>query len=134
MIRQVLNTRTLMIASSLFLGGVGVFASFAPRELLALLGAAATGPAPVLVQLMGALYFSFALVNWTAKDNIIGGIYSRPVSMGNMIHFVMGALALAKSSAWDNRILLVLLVIYTVFAVLFGWLVFGRGPACKGNP
>jgi hypothetical protein len=127
----VLNTRLLMTASSLFLGGAGLLASFAPQELMAFLGSPATGPAPVLVQLMGALYFSFALVNWTAKDNIIGGIYSRPVSLGNMAHFVMGALALAKSSAWDNRILLVFLVIYTVFAILFGWLVFGRGTACK---
>ncbi len=128
-----MNTRLLMVASSLFLGGAGLFASFAPQELLELLGASTAGPAPVLVQLMGALYFAFALVNWTAKDNIIGGIYSRPVSLGNMVHFVMGALALAKfqSPKWDDKILLVLLAIYAVFAVLFGWLVFGRGTACK---
>ncbi len=125
-----------MAASSLFLGGAGLLASFAPQELLILLGSPATGPAPILVQLMGALYFSFALVNWTAKDNIIGGIYSRPVSLGNLAHFVMGALALAKyqSSEWDNRIMIVLLAVYAVFAILFGWLVFGRGAASKGNP
>lgn len=125
-----------MAASSLFLGGAGLFASFAPQDLLAFLGSPATGPAPVLVQLMGALYFAFALVNWTAKDNIIGGIYSRPVSLGNLTHFVMGALALAKfqSPEWDNKIMIALLAIYTVFAVLFGWLVFGRGAASKGNP
>jgi hypothetical protein len=124
-----------MAASSLFLGIAGLFASFAPQELLAFLDSPATGSAPVLVQLMGALYFSFAMVNWTAKDNIIGGIYSRPVSLGNLTHFVMGALALAKfqSPEWDNKILLALLAIYTVFAVLFGWLVFGRGAAGKGN-
>jgi len=128
-----LNTRTLMAASSLFLGAAGLLASFAPHELLAFLGAPAAGPAPVLVQLMGALYFSFALVNWTAKDNIIGGIYSRPVSLGNLAHFVMGALALAKqqSSGDVHGIMLVLLAIYAVFAILFGWLVFGRGTACK---
>jgi hypothetical protein len=122
-----------MAASSLFLGAVGLFASFAPQELLAFLGAPAASPLPVLVQLMGALYFSFALVNWTAKDNIIGGIYSRPVSLGNLAHFVMGALALAKqqSSGTVHGIVLVLLAIYGVFAVLFGWLVFGRGTACK---
>lgn len=122
-----------MAASSLFLGGVGLFASFAPQELLALLKAPAVGVLPVMVQLMGALYFSFALLNWTAKDNIIGGIYSRPVSLGNLAHFVMGALALAKfqSPEWDNRIMLVLLVVYAIFAILFGWLVFGRSAAGK---
>ena len=125
-----------MAASSLFLGAAGLLASFAPQELLAFLGSPAAGLTPVLVQLMGALYFSFAMVNWTAKDNIIGGIYSRPVSLGNLTHFVMGALALAKSQSpgWDNRALIVLLGIYTIFAVLFGWLVFGRGAASKGNP
>jgi hypothetical protein len=130
-----LNTRLLMAASSLFLGTAGLVASFAPQELLAFLDAPAAGSAPVLVQLMGALYFAFAMVNWTAKDNIIGGIYSRPVSLGNLTHFVVGALALAKfqSPEWDDRILLVLLVIYAVFAVLFGWLVFGRGAASKGD-
>ena len=125
-----------MAASSLFLGIAGLCASFAPQELLAFFGASATGPAPILMQLMGALYFAFALVNWTAKDNIIGGIYSRPVSLGNLAHFVIGALALAKgqSSGTGNRITLVLLAVYAIFAVLFGWLVFGRGAAAKEIP
>lgn len=123
-----------MLASSLFLGIVGLSASFAPQELLAFLGTPATGPMPVLVQVMGALYFAFALVNWTAKDNIIGGVYSRPVSLGNFAHFFIGALALVKGgqiSGVGNRAMLVLLVIYAVFATLFGWLVFGRGGAGK---
>lgn len=30
-----------------------------------------------------------------------------------------------------RRITLVLLAVYAVFAVLFGWLVFGRGAACR---
>ena len=131
-----MNTRLLMAVSSLFLGIAGLFASFAPHELLAFLGSPATGPLPILVQLIGALYFGFALVNWTAKDNIIGGIYSRPVSLGNLAHFAIGALALAKgqTSGVGNRIMLVLLAVYAIFAVLFGWLVFGRSPAAKESP
>ena len=129
-----LNTRLLMAASSLFLGIAGLLASFAPQELLAFLDSPATGAATVLVQLMGALYFAFAMVNWTAKDNVIGGIYSRPVSLGNLTHFVMGALALAKYqfSRAVTVPMMVLLVIYAVFAVLFGGLVFGRGVAHEG--
>ncbi len=128
-----LNTRLLMASSALFLGGAGLVASFAPQEMLAFLGSPATGPMPVLVQLLGALYFSFALVNWTAKDNIIGGIYSRPVSIGNLSHFVMGALALGKSQSagLGNRVTLGFLIVYALFAVLFGMLVFGRGTVCK---
>ncbi|HEX6898217.1 MAG TPA: hypothetical protein VF789_00820 [Thermoanaerobaculia bacterium] len=128
-----MNTRILMTASSLFLGLAGLFASFAPQELLTFLDSPAAGLAPVLVQLMGALYFSYALVNWAAKDSLIGGIYSRPVSLGNMAHFLIGALVLAKSQSvgLGNGTTLVLLVVYVVFAVLFGGLVFGRGAAGK---
>lgn len=124
-----MNSRILMATSALFLAGAGLVASFAPQEMLAFLGSSATGPMPVLVQLLGALYFSFALLNWTAKDNIIGGIYSRPISIGNLAHFLMGALALGKSQSagLGNKVTLGLLIIYALFAVLFGLLVFGRG-------
>jgi hypothetical protein len=34
------------------------------------------------------------MLNWMARANRIGGIYSRPVAMGNFLHFTMGALVL----------------------------------------
>jgi hypothetical protein len=122
-----------MVASSVALGLAGLAASFGPSELLRALGSPATEPLPVLVQLLGGLYIAFAITNWTAKDNVIGGIYSRPVSLGNCVHFTTGSLALAKQQlSHDISIpLIVLLIAYTLFAVSFGWLVFGYGTACK---
>ena len=73
-----MNTRTLMVASSLVLGAAGLAMTFAPAELLTALPASAAEPLPVLLQLLGALYLSFAFANWTAKDSLIGGIYARP--------------------------------------------------------
>ncbi len=132
-----MNTKILMIASALVLGLAGLAATFAPAELLAAWGAPATEQTVILVQMMGALYFSFALLNWTAKGVMIGGIYARPVSFGNFLHFAMGALALAKQElARDLGLpVLVALVIYAVFAILFGALVFGsaRGLGPKGR-
>jgi hypothetical protein len=90
------NTKVLMVASSLALGLAGLAASFAPSELLRALGSPVAEPLPVLIQLLGSLYLAFAITNWTAKDNMIGGIYSRPLSLGNCVHFVVGSLALAK--------------------------------------
>jgi hypothetical protein len=123
-----MNTKFLMVASALVLGLAGVAASFAPAELLTAWGAPATGQTVVLVQILGALYFSFALLNWTAKGVMIGGIYARPVALGNFLHFTMGALALAKQGLSRDLGLpiVVALVVYTVFAILFGALVFGR--------
>lgn len=128
-----MNTKILMVTSSLFLGLAGITASFAPSELLRAMGSPAVEPLPVLIQLLGATYVAFALTNWTAKDNMIGGIYSRPLSLGNCVHFVAGALALAKQQFTHevSTPLTAALIIYTVFAVLFAWLVFGRGAACK---
>ncbi|MEP6922322.1 MAG: hypothetical protein ABI967_14440 [bacterium] len=116
-----------MAASSLVLAVAGIAASFAPAELLRALGSSVTEPLPVLIQLLGAMYIAFAFTNWTAKDNVIGGIYSRPISLGNCVHFIVGSLALAKQqfSHGGSMPLLAVLVVYAIFAVCFAWLVFG---------
>ena len=80
-----MKIRTLMISSSAALALAGVLALFAPDDLL---GTTAAGSASqVILQLLGALYFSMAFINWTAKDSHIGGIYMRPISLGNFAHF-----------------------------------------------
>ena len=128
-----MNTKILMIVSSLVLGLAGLVASFAPSELLSALGAPVAEPLPVLIQLLGSMYLAFALTNWIAKSNMIGGIYSRPLSLGNCVHFVVGTLALAKQQfSHDLNVpLLVVLIVYTIFAACFAWLVFGYGTTCK---
>ena len=121
-----MNTKILMTSSSLFLALAGVFLLFVPDVLLSALGVSVTAQASVLVQMLGALYFSFALMNWTAKDSAIGGIYARPVSLANFSHFFSGALLLVKflfSNPFSIPIFLVTLL-YAVFAVIFYWLVF----------
>jgi len=130
-----MNTKILMTASCLFLGAMGVFTLFAPDALLGLMDASPTGPLLVTVQLMGSLYFAFAFVNWTAKDSAIGGIYARPVSLGNFAHFFAGALILIKYSiAMDfNVFVLLITMVYGVFAALFYWLVFRATGLPKGN-
>ena len=117
-----MNTKILMTSSALILGLAGVFALFVPEVLLP----AAAGATSVLVQLMGALYFSFALMNWTAKDSLIGGIYARPVSLANFSHFFSGALLLLKHQLSNemNLSILAALIVYAVYAACFYWLVF----------
>ena len=121
-----MNTKILMTSSSLVLGSAGVFALFAPDVLLSALGSAATGILSMLVQLMGALYFSLALMNWTAKDSTIGGVYARPVSLANFGHFLTGMLVLLQYelSTEMNLSVLIVLIVYAIFAICFYWLVF----------
>ena len=120
-----MNTKLLMISSSLSLGAVGIFALFVPEGFLSMQGAEVTEAASMLVQLMGTLYFAFAIMNWTAKDSAIGGIYARPVSLANFSHFFSGALLLVKYLLNNFSLsVLVMTLFYVGFAICFYWLVF----------
>jgi hypothetical protein len=126
-----MNTKILMTSSSILLGLAGMLALFAPDVLLSTQEAAATKTLSVMIQLMGALYFSFALMNWTAKDSVIGGIYARPVSLANFSHFFAGTLLLVKFQLSNelNLAILAALIVYAVYTLCFYWLVFrATGP------
>ena len=114
-----------MAASSIVMAVFGLAATFLPQELLGRLGHAPSAALTVVVQLTGALYVAFALLNWMAKDSLIGGIYNRPVALGNFLHFAMGALALAKQlGAGPGALLVTLAAIYWIFAFAFGAILF----------
>ena len=121
-----MNTKLLMTVTSITLALAGIASLFTPDVVLSSLNVTVTGGSSVMAQLMGALYFAFALIDWTAKDSAIGGIYARPVSLGNFSHFFAGALLLIKAQLSQDFNLPVFLVsvVYAAFAVLFYWLVF----------
>lgn len=110
------------------MGAAGVAGSFAPHELLSAAGIAPDGLLPLVVQLLAALYFAFAMVNWMARGSLIGGIYNRPVAVGNVTHFFIGAFALIRvASEQRTPALLVATAVYILFAVGFAMLLF-RSP------
>lgn len=119
-------TRLLMSASALFMGLLGIIASFAPDEILRLLDAASSPQLPLLIQITGALYLGFAALDWMARDNLIGGIYSRPVAVANLLHFLTAGIALIRQLAVHPEIgLLWLLALpYALFATGFGVVLF----------
>jgi uncharacterized sodium:solute symporter family permease YidK len=120
-----MNTRLVMAASALVMGALGLSATFLPQEIAQYLSASNVAMLPLLIQIVGALYFAFAMLNWMAKDSLLGGIYNRPVAIGNLVHFVVGALALAKGAfANPTAVLIVAAAIYAVFAVAFGMILF----------
>lgn len=120
-----MNTKILMTSSSLILGAMGVCTIFMPDVLLSASGADVTKITSLFVQMMGGLYFAFALMNWTAKDSAIGGVYARLVSLANFSHFLTGALLLAKNLFDEfSPLMLIMTVVYIVFAACFYWLVF----------
>lgn len=118
-----------MTLSAVVMGVAGIVLSFLPQELLGYFNKTTPVQTEVLtVQILGALYFAFAMVNWTAKANLIGGIYGRPIAIGNLAHFTIGSLALLKGyTSINNSYFLIPTIAYIVFAVCFA-VVFFRHP------
>ncbi|MDR2207349.1 MAG: hypothetical protein LBE36_14455 [Flavobacteriaceae bacterium] len=117
-----MNTKLLMTASSVVMGILGIVLIFLPKEILSNLHQTPTETLILTAQIMGALYFGFAAMNWMAKNLVIGGIYSKPLSLGNFAHFFIAALALIKSltnNHFASKYIWVLTIIYTLFAVAF---------------
>jgi hypothetical protein len=125
-----MNTRLLMRASAVFLGVLGASMTFLPREILAHAGTSPVESIVLLVQIAGASYLGFAMLNWMAQGNLIRGIYGRPVAIGNFSHFFIGGLALLKSVLAGHRVpeLMVGAAAYIIFAVLFAFVAFWRSP------
>jgi hypothetical protein len=122
-----MNTKLLMSASSVVMGLIGIALNFAPSEILELTGQEPNQVFALILQVMGALYFGFSILNWMAKTILIGGIYARPVSIGNFCHFAIGGLALLKASTSSPDIptfFIFLAGIYGLFAIAFGYVFF----------
>jgi len=113
-----------MVISAVVMGAAEIFLIFLPEEISQFLNLAQ--PAAILLQIIGALYFAFAILNWTAKANLIGGTYSKPIAIGNFTHFLIGALTFVKLVLLDNNVIFlwVCTIVYLIFALLFGWVFF----------
>jgi len=121
-----MNSKLLMAVSAVVMGAAGILLIFIPDEISHF--ANLSESAPLLLQILGALYFGFAMLNWTAKANLIGGIYSRPVAIGNFTHYLIGALTLIKLvlHSTNGIFIWVCAIVYLIFALLFGWIFFAN--------
>lgn len=112
-----------MIFSALFLACTGISLTFLPKEIASYINSDVSNPLLILFQVLGALYFAFAMLNWMAKESVIGGIYNRPIAIANFTHFFIGGVALIKVLLKEPTLPFVIPVlagVYTLFALLFG--------------
>ncbi len=131
-----MNTKLLMTASAFIMGVLGIIASFMPVEILQALEQTPTPALILVVQITGSLYFGFALINWMAKSYLMGGIYSKPLTMGNFAHFLIAGIAIVKaavSNSITSKYILILVIIYLLFAIAFGIVAF-TNPKVITNP
>lgn len=131
-----MHTRILMSFSALVLAVFGLAGTFAPQEMLTHFGASGDRYSVLSVQVFGAAYIGFAMLNWMARENLIGGIYSRPVAMGNFLHFTVAGLALLRFvvvGAVRSPDTVITTIVYCVLAVWFGAVVFTSPVTGPGN-
>ena len=128
-----MNTRIVMTASAFVLGSSGVILTFTPDTLLNFLHIGTNDSALLIMQILGALYFAFGMLNWMSKTSLIGGIYNRPVAVANFTHFMIVALALLKvliSHPNSTYFIWSVGIVYFAFAVSYGVILF-RHPLAK---
>jgi hypothetical protein len=119
-----MNTKLLMTLSSILFMAIGILFSFAPDEAVSYLGW--NPESAILFQLAGAMYFGFGMINWTAKANLIGGIYGRPIALGNFTHATIAGLALIKIATKEggSPAIVGFVIVYVLLAATFGYIFF----------
>lgn len=86
-------THWILTASALALGAVGVALLFAPVETSAAFGWAGGEAAPSLAA--GGL-LAVAILDWTGRSAVFGGIYGRPIVLANLVLALTAGLALLR--------------------------------------
>jgi hypothetical protein len=123
-----MHTRYLMMSSAIFLALLGLATSYFPDKVLGMHGTVPDNATLLLVQMMGALYLGFAILNWTARGVIIGGIYARPLALGNFLHFAMVGMMLGRAAVTHGVVQLASSAfVFSLFAIWFGVVLF-RSP------
>ena len=125
-----MKTKFLMTSSALFCVIIGILLLFLPNEIVEYLNVEPTIITILFLKILSALYLGFGILNWTVKGSLIGGIYNRPIALGNLLHFVVGSIELVKviSNIQTHReIIIFLTALYIIFGVLFAYVL-------KNNP
>lgn len=120
-----MKTKLLMMLSAIFLAVLGLLTSYFPDKVLETHGTVPDNATLLLIQMMGALYLGFAILNWTARGVLMGGIYARPLALGNFLHFAMVGVMLAKA-AYTHGVfqLATSAAVFSAFAIWFGVVLF----------
>jgi len=120
-------TKTLMIISAIFLAVNGFGLSFFPNEISLLLTNDDNHIFILILQILGALYLGFSYINWMSKNSLIGGIYNKPLLIGNTLHFLTASMAMIKLVfKFENNLQLIIphTIIYCLFTLFFGYVFF----------
>ena len=122
-----MNTRLIMTSCAITLVVAGILLTFMPVETLRYMNLETTPAHQLIVKILGALYFSFGMLNWMTRASIIGGIYNRPIAVANFTHFLIAGLGLMRGLVANPNLpyaVWLLAIVYSAFAISFGAILF----------
>jgi hypothetical protein len=128
-------SRPILTLAALLLFVLGLVIDFMPQETAVVLGLQDSPTLTVLIQSLAAALLGMGLLNWFSKTNPMGGIYSRPLGLANMLLFGVSAITLVRASLRSAMPLSIRIaaVVATVFAAAFVWLLFFHDPVGKAR-
>jgi hypothetical protein len=113
-----MNTKFIMTLTAILLTIIGIALTFAPDMVMSSLNISSSAIITLILQLLGAAYCAFAFLNWMAKGALIGGIYNKPIAIGNLTHFVIAGLALTKAVLHNKQLPVIFSIVAGCFVIL----------------
>ena len=125
-----MNSKVVLVASAAVLLATGLVLNFAPDETAAWLGAPPSPVVSVILQVLAAALLGMGFLNYFSRANMIGGIYGRPLALGNLLIFAISAIVLGRG-AHGSTILLTAAAVAAILALAFAWRIFIADPIAE---
>lgn len=115
-------SKVLLISSAVINTVLGILFTFLPQETGQLIGASEMNGADLLLmQILGSALIGIAILNYMSRGTTIGGIYGKPIQLGNLIFHFATALGLIKHlfNSGDWLMIGIPALLYTVLTIGF---------------
>jgi hypothetical protein len=90
-------SKTTLISSALINGILGILITFLPQETGQFIGTTEMNSADLaLMQVLGSALIGIAIINFMSRGLTVGGIYGKPIQLGNLIFHLASGLGLLK--------------------------------------
>lgn len=128
-----MSSRTILTIASILLFAAGGLAVFAADEVAGLMDREVSFESRMFAEFAGIGMLALAIQNWMARGRPIGGVYARPLGLGNLLFFSSSALTLGRYLATEMLPIeaIALCALFALLAVAFAWLVFFSRPAVE---
>ena len=123
-------SKLVLTCTALLLFTLGLALDFLPQETAAALSLPAAPGIIVLLQVLAAAFLGLGYLNWLSKANPMGGIYSRPLALCNLLFFAVSAITLIRATIHNSMssAISAAAAVAAIFALAFAWLMFFHDP------